>query len=381
MEMAVRFPNLGIRLDHVGKLVEIRGFQISIFGILLAVGMLLASFYVVMLAKRTGQNQNFCLGAVIVSAAGAVIGARLGYVLFYPELVNTDFTQLWNLRDGGFLLYGGLLGGCLFLLIYCKIAKAAFWQTADILSMGVLIVQIIGKWGNFFNRECLGDYTENLFAMQLPVDAVRQGEITEQMASHMEAIDGTFFVQMHPVFLYESLWCAGLFLLLSWYRRHKKFKGEIFLAYVLGYSAGRLWMEPLRTDQVLLPGTSFSASMLIAGILTVICFSYIIVGRRMAVMRKEARRRRQEAGYQAEEQAFGERPKEGPSLPREPDEPPAEEIPETPEAAPGNGETEETEKDEDGETGDQVPDLLEQEAQFYVPADRDPEQEDFYSTK
>lgn len=106
---------------------------------------------------------------------------------------------------------------------------------------------MLGRWGNFFNREAFGEYTDCLFAMRLPVDAVRPGDITELMRENMQRIDGVSYIQVHPTFLYESLWCAGLLIILFLYRKHKKYEGELFLMYLFGYGAGRVWIERLRT--------------------------------------------------------------------------------------------------------------------------------------
>lgn len=240
MEMSIHFPNLGIHLDHVGKTMEIYGFSVSFYGILLTVGMLLGIAYVVMLAKRTNQNQDTYLGLMIVSGIAAVLGARFFYVLFTLDFMKGQIFEIFDLRSGGFSLYGGLLGGVLAGMIFCRIRKLSFWKMADTVCMGAVIVQIIGRWGNFFNRESFGGYTDNLVAMQIPASFARSGEITSQMEAHMETIQGVEFIQVHPTFLYESLWCLGLLLFLRWYRYHRRFQGELFMAYVGGYSLGRV---------------------------------------------------------------------------------------------------------------------------------------------
>ena len=155
-----------------------------------------------------------------------------------------------------------------------------FPLVCDTAGLGLITGQIVGRWGNFFNRECFGGYTDNLLAMQLPVDAVRSGEITESIASHILTIDGVDYIQVHPTFLYESLWNLALLLFLIWYIRRKKFDGEVFLLYLFGYGIGRFWVESLRTDQLLIPGLGIPVSMVVGAAMAVVPAVWIIVMRR-----------------------------------------------------------------------------------------------------
>ncbi|MBQ1457431.1 MAG: prolipoprotein diacylglyceryl transferase, partial [Butyrivibrio sp.] len=126
---------------------------------------------------------------------------------------------------------------------------------------GVIMGQIIGRWGNFTNREAFGDYTDSLFAMRLPVSMVRSIEITDKMQAHMST--ATNYIQVHPTFLYESLWNVFILTLMLLYIKHKKFHGEVALLYLGGYGFGRGLIESLRTDQLHLPGTSIPVSQLL----------------------------------------------------------------------------------------------------------------------
>ena len=117
--------------------------------------------------------------------------------------------------------------------------------------------------------------------MRLPLDAVRDSDVTELMRKHMETVKGVAYIQVHPTFLYESLWCMMVLILLLLYRRHKRFDGEVFLLYLFGYGLGRVWIEGLRTDQLLLPGTSFPVSQLLAGTLVIVSAVLILRKRKM----------------------------------------------------------------------------------------------------
>ncbi len=159
----------------------------------------------------------------------------------------------------------------------------------DTCSMGLLVGQILGRWGNFFNREAFGAYTDSLFAMAIPVDwfggknylisTVNNGIITQDMIDHVLNVDGMEFIQVHPTFLYESLWNLCVLLIIFLYRRHKKFDGEMFAMYIWGYGLGRVWIEGLRTDSLMLLGVNFKASQLLAAVCVVAASIYIIYKR------------------------------------------------------------------------------------------------------
>ena len=153
--------------------------------------------------------------------------------------------------------------------------------------MSIVFGQIMGRWGNFFNREAFGDYTNNLFAMQLPVSAVRANEITQKMWDHVVTVNGVEYIQVHPTFLYESLWNLGVLVFMLWYRKHKKFEGEMMWIYFLGYGLGRVWIEGLRTDQLKLPGTGMAVSQLLSAALVCVAAAVIVTRHRKLKAEKE----------------------------------------------------------------------------------------------
>lgn len=184
--------------------------------------------------------------------------------------------SIFNIRQGGLAIYGGIIGACIAVVIYSRKKKQNFSLLMDTASMSIVFGQIMGRWGNFFNREAFGDYTNNLFAMQLPVSAVRANEITQKMWDHVVTVNGVEYIQVHPTFLYESLWNVGVLLFLFWFRKRKKFNGEVFLMYLIGYGLGRIWIEGLRTDQLLLPVVGLPVSQLLSGCLVVGCTILVV---------------------------------------------------------------------------------------------------------
>ena len=277
MDMEINFPNLGIYLDHVGKNISIFGFSIAYYGIVIVTGMMIAIWIAQREAKRTGQNPEQYLDLAMIGIAAGILGARIYYVIFAWDYYKDDLLSIFNIRQGGLAIYGGIIGACIAVVIYSRKKKQNFSLLMDTASMSIVFGQIMGRWGNFFNREAFGDYTNNLFAMQLPVSAVRANEITQKMWDHVVTVNGVEYIQVHPTFLYESLWNVGVLLFLFWFRKRKKFNGEVFLMYLIGYGLGRIWIEGLRTDQLLLPVVGLPVSQLLSGCLVVGCTILVLM--------------------------------------------------------------------------------------------------------
>ena len=276
MDMEINFPNLGIYLDYVGKNISIFGFSIAYYGIVIVTGMMIAIWIAQREAKRTGQNPEQYLDLAMIGIAAGILGARIYYVIFAWDYYKDDLLSIFNISQGGLAIYGGIIGACIAVVIYSRKKKQNFSLLMDTASMSIVFGQIMGRWGNFFNREAFGDYTNNLFAMQLPVSAVRANEITQKMWDHVVTVNGVEYIQVHPTFLYESLWNVGVLLFLFWFRKRKKFNGEVFLMYLIGYGLGRIWIEGLRTDQLLLPVVGLPVSQLLSGCLVVGCTILVV---------------------------------------------------------------------------------------------------------
>lgn len=290
MNWAIHFPHLGIHLEHVGKAISIFGFDIAYYGIIIGIGMLVGIFIAAAEAKRTQQNPETYFDLAIYAIIFAIIGARLYYVIFSWDYYKGHLLSIFNLREGGLAIYGGVIAAVITVFVFASIKGLTAPQLLDTACLGLIAGQMIGRWGNFFNREAFGEYTDSLFAMQLPVDAVRAADITDKMQEHLVRIDGASFIQVHPTFLYESLWCLAVLILLLIYRKKKKFQGEIFLMYLFLYALGRVWIEGLRTDQLCLPGIGWPVSQVLAGILVIVSPVLIIHGRKREERRKHLRR-------------------------------------------------------------------------------------------
>ena len=274
----IRFPNLNIVLEHVGSEINIGGFSIKFYGIIIAIGFIAGLFVAMREAKRTGQNPEDYLDYMLWMVIPVIIGARLYYVIFSWDAYKNNLWDIFAIRQGGLAIYGGVIAGVLVLIIFCKIRGNSFFLMADTAVMGLLIGQIMGRWGNFFNREAFGGYSNGLLAMQIPVaDA---SYTTPDLLDKMVTIGGIQYIQVQPTFLYEALWNLGVLLIIFLWRKKKKFDGELLCLYMAGYGAGRCWIESMRTDQLLIGSTDIPVSQVLAGILCIVGVAVIIIQRR-----------------------------------------------------------------------------------------------------
>lgn len=292
----IRFPNLGIVLKNVADGFSVGGFEIRFYGIIIAFGFILGYILIANEAKRTGQNPELYLDYMLWLVIPAILGARIYYVLFSlddyikeGQSVKDTILGMLNIRGGGLAIYGGVIAGIITLMVFAKKRKVSIMLMLDTCAMGLLVGQILGRWGNFFNREAFGGYTNSLFAMAIPVEwfgsknfllsTVNNGVITQEMIDNVLNINGMEYIQVHPTFLYESLWNLAVLLVIFMYRRHKKFDGELFAMYIWGYGLGRVWIEGLRTDSLMIPGINFKVSQLLAALCVVGASVYIIYKR------------------------------------------------------------------------------------------------------
>ena len=266
-EMDIAFPNLGIYLRNVPKTIMIGSFGIALYGVVIAIGMMLGLVLAARIAKKSGLDPDVIWDLAAPLIIFSILGARIYYVIFMWDFYKNDPIQILNIRGGGLAIYGGIIAGAITLYVYCKLKKQKFPLILDTVIYGLLVGQILGRWGNFFNREVFGEYTNNLLAMRIPVSMVRERDISPLIAAHMS--EGTNYIQVHPTFLYEGMWNLALLVLLLLYREHKKFDGEIALLYFAGYGIGRAWIESIRTDQLYITGTKIPVSMVLGIVMAI----------------------------------------------------------------------------------------------------------------
>ena len=254
-------------MENVPKSFSVFGFQIAFYGLIIGLGVICGVLMAVHIAKLEKMDSDIIWDFAIYAVIFSVIGARLYYVLFSWDLYKNNLLSIFNTRQGGLAIYGGVLGAFATLFVYCRIKKLSPYQIGDCGVYGLVLGQIIGRWGNFFNREAFGSFTDSLFAMRLPLDAVRVKDVAQ---SHLDGMaqmssDGAVnFIQVHPTFLYEGVWNLCLLAVMLLWHKHKKYHGQMCLVYLGGYGLGRFFVEGLRTDQLLIPHTQIAVSQVLA---------------------------------------------------------------------------------------------------------------------
>ncbi|EXG87329.1 MAG: prolipoprotein diacylglyceryl transferase [Lacrimispora sphenoides] len=266
----ISFVHLGITIDHLRNSISIFGFRIAFYGIIIGFGILAGLWVATRDAKRRGQDPDIYLDFVLYAIIISIMGARIYYVMFDWDNYKDDLLQILNLRAGGLAIYGGVIGAVITLIVYARVKKLSFFSLADTGCLGLITGQIIGRWGNFFNCEAFGGYTDSLFAMRIRRALVNENMISKELLNHLIVRDGVEYIQVHPTFFYESIWNLCVLAFMLWYRKRKRFDGEMLFIYLLGYGLGRVWIEGLRTDQLIFFSTGIPVSQALSLILVVI---------------------------------------------------------------------------------------------------------------
>ena len=290
----VRFPHLGIEIEKLGKSISIGGFAIAYYGIIIAFGMVCGYLIAAWQAKRTGQDKEMYLDLALWDIIFAVIGARVYYVVFSWDYYSAHPLEIINIREGGLAIYGGVIAGIITCIVYTKIKKISFFKVADSVVLGLILGQIIGRWGNFFNREAFGQVatSKNPFMMRIFFDDNYSiNQVPDAVRIGMENLKGMDlseigYIQVQPTFLYESVWNLMVLILMLIFRKKKKFDGEVFLWYLFGYGIGRFVIEGFRTDQLIMPVTGWPVSQALSLVLAVVAVVVVVV-KRVKISRQE----------------------------------------------------------------------------------------------
>lgn len=244
MKNIIAFPGLGIGEFSVPTSFKLYGFTVHWYGVIIALGIVLAYLFAKMKARKRDISDDTLMDVLIWGLPSAIVCARIYYVVFSWADYRDNLLDIFKIWEGGIAIYGAVIGACLSTLIYCRVKKISVGKVFDIGSYGLLIGQMIGRWGNFVNAEAFGTETDTaLFRMTL----VNRG------------------ITVHPTFLYESAWNLLVFILVNLFEKYQKFNGEIFLWYVTGYGFGRFFVEGMRTDSLML------GSLRVSQILAAVC--------------------------------------------------------------------------------------------------------------
>lgn len=269
----VSFPELNIELPVYSTAFSIGGFEIKWYGILIMLGLLFAVIYCFKRMRSFGIDDDRATNVVFAGFIGAVICARMYYVVMSWDQFKNDLPSIFMVREGGLAIYGGIIGAVAVGFIAAKICKVRFMPLMDLVGVGFLIGQAFGRWGNFFNHECYGSNTSLPWGMTSPrIQAELMAEADSILNLTGVTVDPV--QPVHPCFLYESLWCIVGFVLLHIYSKHRKFDGELFLIYIGWYGFGRMIIEGLRTDSLMIG--HLRISQLVAGICVLISIVVII---------------------------------------------------------------------------------------------------------
>lgn len=263
----ILFPNLGLKLEQVGTGISIFGVEITYFGMILGMALLLGIILTLVEVYRTDQSMDEYLNLSILIVPLSLVGARIYYVFFQMDRYKDTLGDMFLLRKGGLDFYGALIVGMLAIFLYANVQNASTGKILDTVSVGIAAGQMLCTTGLYFNRECFGEYTDGLLAMQIPLEAVSYDAVTENMRKHIEMIDGQRFIQVRPLLVAAFIWSVIVFLAVFLYKYRKKYDGELFLVYLMIYSFGRILIEGVRADALLIPGTRWHASCVMSVIM------------------------------------------------------------------------------------------------------------------
>ena len=275
MTNLVQFPGLGLSFELSRVAFSIGDMDIYWYGVCIAFGLCLALVFAFRRCTEFGIDADSMVDVILIGVVLGIASARLYYVAMAPYNYDTIWDVL-AVRDGGLAIYGGIIGAFVFGGLAAKWRKVPLLPLFDLVSLGFLIGQGIGRWGNFFNCEAFGGYTDSLLAMRIRRALVNDNMLNADVLNHRIVENGVEYIQVHPTFFYESCWNLCLLLFMLWFRRYKKYDGQMLWIYLLGYGIGRFWIESLRTDQLILFGTGLPVSQALSLVLILVAAGNLI---------------------------------------------------------------------------------------------------------
>ena len=273
----VAFPHLGIFIKNLGSAIRIGNYTIAFYGVIISIAMLIGFMIVSRTAKKMGINEDIFYDIFIIIILLGIIGARAYYVIFRWDYYQLHPYEIVDIRSGGLAIYGGIILGALGILTYCFIRKLQVVKILDLTVLGVAVGQAIGRYGNFFNTEAFGEYTNNIFAMRIRKDLISNtADISRSHMLNPIVEEGIEYIQVHPTFFYESTLNLVLFAVMMYMIKKKhKFDGQIAATYLIGYGVIRFFVESLRTDSLMFG--EFRISQIVAIISILIGTTFIVL--------------------------------------------------------------------------------------------------------
>ena len=286
----VIFPYLGIQIQNLPReAFSIFGLSIYWYGLLIVCGIIcgvytpwrLAKADTANAAKRAGTpispEQVLDFACIVIPLA--IVGTRMYYVFSMWDNYKDDLLKIFAVREGGLAIHGAIITSVVTAFIYARIKKYNFLRFTDVCVVGLPIGQAIGRWGNFFNQEVFGTYTTSPLAMCYQLDAVSRSNVNPEILANLYRTGGVEYIQVHPTFLYESIWSLATFVFLLLYFNRRKFNGEILALYLFLYGIARFFIEGIRTDQLKLFGTDIPSAQVVSALMALAAGVFMLVRR------------------------------------------------------------------------------------------------------
>lgn len=282
MNEIISFPGLGLEFSIDRVAFTLFGKPIYWYGVIIAVGFLLAVVYTMRRVKEFGLDSDRVIDVLLGSVVTGMIGARIYYVVFSWDMYKNNLLDVFKIWNGGIAIYGGVIGALLGGWLFCRLRRVKFLPMCDLCAAGLMLAQGIGRWGNFVNGEAFGSVTNLPWRM---VSAYEGGAGTTKIQSYLASLPEETLsalgenVGVHPTFFYESVWCILGFFFLMWLTSRRRFDGELILAYAAWYGAERAVVEGLRTDSLMLGNLRISQFVAVITCLTALVLLFMIRSR------------------------------------------------------------------------------------------------------